>query len=211
MSKSEAVRKSYKAAAADVDAEVDGLTKKMSAVVNSIVESDSEHEEKEQVVKKRHFKKTSAPAAAGAGKSSDAVLLPASELRKKQAEKSGSEVRTGSDDDFVDRFKLACNKYSQIILDTAKEAIHASEDTDHTYAILNYEPLMEKVDGFAHTTLMYGFWDKEKQKFSQSVFLVNSIPMPFEKAQIDLKKLGYKLTNTSDIKKSKKLFLKVAW
>jgi hypothetical protein len=59
--------------------------------------------------------------------------------------------------------------------------------------------------------MLYGFWDKEKKSFDDSVFSANETEKPFEAAVKELAELGYTLENVSDSSKSKRLYIKLSW
>ena len=69
--------------------------------------------------------------------------------------------------------------------------------------MLDYIPLIEEIDGFSYSHMLYGLWNRTTQKFD--VF------NPFEKAAKELEIFGYKLENVSDFTKSKRLYIKVSW
>lgn len=112
---------------------------------------------------------------------------------------------------LVERFRGACDKYVDILLDEAKHALEYAQKTNKIYIILDRREITKDVDGFAYTTLLYGFWSRSENKFDCSIFSKNEIQRPFERAAAELDKFGYKLENVSDPARSKGLFIKLSW
>jgi hypothetical protein len=77
---------------------------------------------------------------------------------------------------------------------------------------VNTKKLTEACNGFAYTSVLYGFWNKTAGKFEDTAFTKNEIAKPFEVAKKELEELGYKLEDITDPKKSfGRVFLKVSW
>jgi hypothetical protein len=123
--------------------------------------------------------------------------------RKEEAEKREAKI--------VERFRSACDKYVDILLDEAKRALEYAQKTAKTYIILDHRDITKDVEGFSYTTLLYGFWSRSDNKFDDSIFTKNDIQHPFERAAAELDKFGYKLENVSDSSRSHRLFIKLSW
>lgn len=123
--------------------------------------------------------------------------------RKDEAEKREAKI--------VERFRGACDKYVDILLDEAKRALEYVQTTNKTYIILDHRDITKDVEGFAYTTLLYGFWSRQNSKFDDSIFTKNDIQRPFDRAAAELDKFGYKLENVSDPARSHRLFIKLTW
>lgn len=111
------------------------------------------------------------------------------------------------------RFIAACDEYREKILDEVQAALkHVREKgLRYNYIMLDYTHLIKVTKGFAYTTLLYGFWNKEKETFDDSIFKDYETAKPFELATEELSKHGYKLENISDSARSKRLFMKLSW
>ncbi len=141
------------------------------------------------------------------------TIVPATEFRKTQTEEVShiKEERDKRDAEFLARFKEACTKYQQVIKDEVAEALDAAKRRAKTYIILDDKFISADCNGFAYTSLLYGFWDKKGHRFDDSVFAKNEIEKPFVAVQKELEALGYKLEDVSDPKRSRRLFIKLSW
>jgi hypothetical protein len=133
-------------------------------------------------------------------------MLSAAELRARQAEKLSSRK-----DEFSSRFRKATEGYYEAIMREVKLALEAVQDSSFTYVILNFKPLTEDFEGLKYTTMLYGYWIKDREAFDDSIFAEQEVEKPFERAKKELAELGYRLENVSDPKVSKKLFIKLSW
>jgi len=125
--------------------------------------------------------------------------------RRERAEKAAAE--------FLPRFQAACDKYKQKILDTSAAALETIRQNRLTYkyTMLDFKALTENTDGFAYTSMLYGFWNKDEQKFDDTIFTKNEMKKPFDAAVEELSALGYTLENVSDGSRSKRLYVKLSW
>jgi hypothetical protein len=123
--------------------------------------------------------------------------------RKDEAEKREAKI--------VERFRGACDKYVDVLLDEAKRALEYAQKTSKTYIILDHRDITKDIEGFSYTTLLYGFWSRSDSKFDDSIFTKNDIVRPFDRASAELDKFGYKLENVSDPARSHRLFIKLSW
>lgn len=145
------------------------------------------------------------------------VLLPASELKRIQILDPPTCIdkeKTRNPEEkekFIQRFRDASDKYYQRIMKEVIKAIELAKGTTNTYRILDFKVMSEPEDVYQASTMMYGYWDDKERKFNTSMFTMNGIEMPFDRAKRELAKSGYKLTNSSDLKKSRKIFLKLSW
>lgn len=145
------------------------------------------------------------------------VLLPASELKRIQVldppvyVDKGKTKRAEEKEKFVQRFRDAADKYYQRIMKEVIKAIDIAKGTTNTYHVLDFKVMSEPEDVFQASTMMYGYWDNKEHQFDTTMFTKNEIEMPFSRAVKELAKSGYKLTNISDCKKSRKIFLKISW
>ena len=112
---------------------------------------------------------------------------------------------------LVERFRGACDKYVDILLEEAKRALEYVQKTNKTYIILDHRDITKDVEGFAYTTLLYGFWSRSDNKFDSSIFTKNEIQRPLSRAAAELDKFGYKLEDVSDPARSHRLFIKLSW
>jgi hypothetical protein len=112
---------------------------------------------------------------------------------------------------IVDRFRIACDKYVDVLLNEAKRALEYVQKTNKTYIILDHREITKDVEGFSYTTLIYGFWSRAASKFEDRIFTKNDIQRPFDRAAAELEKFGYKLENVSDPTRSHRLFIKLTW
>ena len=87
-------------------------------------------------------------------------MISAKELRRLQAEYAKK-------DSITDRFETACGKYSQRIVEQAERAIADVQNNKHNYnyTMLDYIPLIEEIDGFSYSNMLYGLWNRTTQKF----------------------------------------------
>ena len=143
-----------------------------------------------------------------------AKIVPASELRKTQTVvvEQSKEEREKRDAEFAKRFKEACEKYKEILIGAVAAALEGAKKSSRTHVIVNAKSLTEPCNGFAYTSVLYGFWNKTAGKFEDTAFTKNEIAKPFEVAKKELGELGYKLEDITDPKKSfGRVFLKVSW
>jgi hypothetical protein len=142
-------------------------------------------------------------------------MIPAQQLRKAQAENDAQrkERKAQKEAEFKPRFAAACGKYKTKILDEAAAAMDhvRSKRLNYKYIMLDHTYLVDSTDGYAYTTMLYGFWNKEKNSFDDSIFAENEVEKPFELAVKELDALGYKLENVSDSGRSKRLYIKLSW
>ena len=140
-------------------------------------------------------------------------IMPATEFRKVQTEEASQikEARDKRDAEFAGKFKAACEKYKQVLLDEVAEALEHAKKRSVSYIILDEKYITADCEGFVYTSLLYGFWDKKSHRFDDSAFAKHSITKPLEAAQKELESLGYKLEDVSDPKRSRRLFLKLSW
>ena len=141
------------------------------------------------------------------------TIVPAAEFRKVQTEEVShiKEERDKRDAEFVEKFKIACAKYKQVLLDEVATALDHAKRRNKNYIILDDKYIADKCDGFAYTSLLYGFWNNKTHRFDDSAFAKNNIEKPFEAAKKELKELGYTLEDVSDPKRSRKLYIKLSW
>jgi hypothetical protein len=132
-------------------------------------------------------------------------IIPAAELRRIQ---EGNDNNNGQ---FVTKFRSACDKYYDILLAEVKRCISNSKNTHRNSFILDERNIKNKVDGFSHSTMLFGFWNSHTRQFNDDIFTKNNIERPFNRAVADLAKLGYTLENISDSCKSFRLFIKLSW
>jgi hypothetical protein len=143
-----------------------------------------------------------------------AKIIPASELRKTQTEvvEQNKEERDKRDAEFVKRFKAACDKYKETLVAEITKALESAKKTSRTHTIINTKTLTEPCNGFAYTSVVYGFWNKTAGKFEDTVFTKNEIPKPLDLVKKELEELGYKLEDITDLTRSHgRLFLKLSW
>ena len=142
-------------------------------------------------------------------------MISAQELRKLQTQNDSQrlERKAQREAEFKPRFTGACKKYKDKLLDEAAAAMDhvRSKRLRYNYIMLDFKYLIESIDGFAYTTMLYGFWNKDKNRFDDTIFGTNGVEKPFDCAAKELKELGYKLENVSDPTRSKCLFLKLSW
>jgi hypothetical protein len=146
-------------------------------------------------------------------------MLSAAELRKLQSESAAArteqqaELKTKREAELKARFIEACNEYREVILAEVKAALDfvREQRPSYKFIMLNHASLIKDVKGFSYTTLLYGFWNKEKGVFDDSIFKQYESTKPFELAAQELEALGYKLENVSDHTRSKRLYVKLSW
>jgi hypothetical protein len=140
-------------------------------------------------------------------------MISATELRSIQEQHQASVIasRIEKSNQFVARFRGACDKYVEILLKEVNNTINYVKTTNKTSIILDHHNISQKIDGFSHTTLFYGFWNQQNRKFDDSIFTKNDIQRPFVRVASELEKLGYKLENISDSSRSFSLFIKLSW
>ena len=145
-------------------------------------------------------------------------MISAAEFRKLQSETIASkaekaiEQKAKREAEQKARFAVACDEYVEVILDEVQAALkHVREKgLRYNYIMLEHTYLIKDVKGFAYTTLLYGFWNKDKKSFDDSVFKDNEVAKPFDRAVEELSKHGYKLENVSDPARSKRLYIKLS-
>jgi hypothetical protein len=146
-------------------------------------------------------------------------MISAAEFRKLQSEtiaakaEKAVEQKAKREAEQKARFADACLEYRDVILDEVQAALkHVREKgLRYNYIMLEHTYLIKDVKGFAYTTLLYGFWNKDKKSFDDSVFKDNEVTKPFDLAVEELKQHGYKLENVSDPARSKRLYIKLSW
>jgi hypothetical protein len=140
-------------------------------------------------------------------------MISAADLRRAQEanQSSRKEELAQKEKQLVDRFRGACDKYVDILLDEAKKALEYAQRTNKAYIILDHRDITKDVEGFSYTSLLYGFWSRQEGKFDDSVFAKNEIKRPFDRAVEQLGTFGYRLENISDSSRSRRLFLKLSW
>lgn len=141
------------------------------------------------------------------------TIMSAEELRALQAEQiEARKERVAKEQaEFGDRFRKACDKYYEILMEEAEKAIAEAQKSTKPFVYLDFKPLVRDVDGLAYTSLLYGFWNKKEHRFDDSKFSQFKVEKPLERATKDLDKLGYKLKDVSDASKSYRLFIKLSW
>jgi hypothetical protein len=142
-------------------------------------------------------------------------MLSAAEFRKLQSESATArtEQKSKREAELKARFTEACSEYREVILAEVKAALDFVREKRPSYKFikLNHASLIKDVKGFSYTTLLYGFWNKEKGAFDDSIFKQHEVRKPFELAAEELEALGYKLENASDPTRSKRLFINLSW
>lgn len=140
-------------------------------------------------------------------------IMPATEFRKVQTEEISNikEERKKRDVEFAEKFKGACERYKDLLLEEVAEALQEAKKRQKNHIILDDKFITENCDGFVYTSLLYGFWNWKSHSFDDSVFTKYSIKKPLETAQSELELLGYTLEDVSDPKRSRRLFLKLSW
>jgi hypothetical protein len=133
-------------------------------------------------------------------------MIPAEEFRKIQQENI---VRRQSE--YSANFKNATDKYYQIIINEAQTAICAVQNTNRDYVILNHVPLIDNIDNFSYSKLLYGSWNRYTRTFDDSIFEKHGTTSPFSRAVETLDKFGYILENISKETKPYQLHLKISW
>lgn len=141
----------------------------------------------------------------------ESIAAKTEQLAEKNAKREAEQKRREAEQKA--RFVAACLEYRDVILDEVQAALkHVREKgLRYKYIMLEHTYLIKDVKGFAYTTLLYGFWNKEKQSFDNSVFKDNDLAKPFDLAAEELAKHGYKLENVSDPTRSKRLYIKLSW
>jgi hypothetical protein len=142
-------------------------------------------------------------------------MISAQQLRQLQTENDAqrAERKAQRDAEFKPRFQEACLKYKAKLLEEVSAALAHIRDKrlNYKYIMLDYKNITTDTDGFAYSTMLYGFWNKEKKEFDESIFSTNDTEKPFDAAVKELAELGYKLENVSDASKSKRLYIKLSW
>ena len=127
-------------------------------------------------------------------------MISAQELRKLQ-----ESFIQNKEDDFIPRFKQAVDQYKTILIQESEKAIMAAQNTNLHYIFLDYLPLTKTYEGFYYNTVLYGFWKGEH------LFTKHDITSPFDQANKELDRFGYRLENLSDTNKSNRLYIKLTW
>ena len=143
-----------------------------------------------------------------------ANILPASELRKTQNEEAAQnkDEREKRDTEFLNRFKAACAKYKETLVGEVTKSLESAKKSSKSYTIINTKSLTEPCNGFAYTSVIYGFWNKTTNAFDNAIFTKNEIQSPIESVKKELEGLGYKLEDITDLSRSHgRLFLKLSW
>ena len=142
-----------------------------------------------------------------------AKILPASEFRKTQVKDAPQTEDDGDkrNADFVKRFTAACDKYKETLIAAVAAALEGAKKTSKTNVIVKDKSLTEDCNGFAYTSVLYGFWNKNTHKFEDTVFTKNNIPKPFDMVKKELEEMGYKLEDITDRSRSRAIFLKLSW
>jgi hypothetical protein len=142
-------------------------------------------------------------------------MIPAQQLRQLQTENDTqrAERKAQRDAEFKPRFQAACVKYKTKLLEEVTAALEhiRSKRLNYKYIMLDYKNITTDTDGFAYSTMLYGFWNKDSKEFEDSVFATNEAEKPFDAAVKELAELGYTLDNVSDAKRSKRLYIKLSW
>jgi hypothetical protein len=140
-------------------------------------------------------------------------MISAADLRRAQESNQSArkEEATQKEKQLVERFRGACDKYVDVLLDEAKKALEYAQRTSKAYIILDHRDITKDIEGFSYTSLLYGFWSRQDKKFDTSIFEKNEIKRPFDRAVEQLDTFGYKLENVSDTARSHRLFLKLSW
>jgi hypothetical protein len=146
-------------------------------------------------------------------------MISAAEFRKLQTESlaqkkaAHEEAKTKREAEQKARFTKACDEYKEVILDEVQAALkHVREKgLRYNYIMLDHHYLIKDVKGFSYTTLLYGFWNKEGNKFEDNIFKDYEVSKPFDRAAEELAAHGYKLENVSDPTRSKRLYIKLSW
>jgi hypothetical protein len=146
-------------------------------------------------------------------------MISAAEFRKLQTETltqkkaAHDEAKTKREVEQKARFVVACGEYREVILDEVQAALKhvRAKGLRYNYIMLDHTYLTKDTKGFAYTTLLYGFWNKERKSFDDSIFKENEVRKPFDIAAEELATHGYKLENVSDPARSKRLYIKLSW
>lgn len=141
-------------------------------------------------------------------------ITSAKELRAAQAKKGPLEEPKSDKekaDAFSARFKKACDGYYDALMKVIEERLEKASESTKTYIIFTDPSLIEKYEGLAHTTMLYGFWDKETNDFDNSIFVEQKVKSPMKRVEEAMEKLGYTVEDISDSSRSKKPFFKVSW
>jgi hypothetical protein len=142
-------------------------------------------------------------------------MISAQELRQLQTENDAqrAERKAKREAEFKPRFQEACAKYKAKLLEEVAAALEHVRDKrlNYKYIMLDHKHITTDTDGFAYSTMLYGFWDKEKKTFDETAFATYETEKPFDAAAKELAELGYTLENVSDSSKSKRLYIKLSW
>ena len=142
-------------------------------------------------------------------------MIPAQQLRQLQTENDAQRAERAAQRaaEFKPRFQAACGKYKAKLLEEVAAALeHVREKRlNYKYIMLDFKNITTDTDGFAYSTMLYGFWNKDSKSFDESVFATNEAEKPFDAAVKELAELGYTLENVSDAEKSKRLYIKLSW
>lgn len=142
-------------------------------------------------------------------------MISAQELRQIQDENTTqrAERKAQREAEFKPRFQAACEAYKGKLLTEAADALDYIREKrlSYKYIMLDHKKITSDTDGFAYSTMLYGFWNKDKKEFDESVFATYETEKPFDAAVKELGALGYTLENVSDASRSKRLYIKLSW
>ena len=133
-------------------------------------------------------------------------MISAQELRQLQNDHDSQRAERAAQRaaEFKPRFQEACLKYKAKLLEEVASALDYIREKrlNYKFIMLDYKNITTDTDGFAYSTMLYGFWNKDSKEFEDSVFTTNEAEKPFDAAVKELTELGYKLENVSDAEKS---------
>ena len=142
-------------------------------------------------------------------------MISAQELRQLQTDNDSQRAERAAQRaaEFKPRFQEACLKYKAKLLEEVASALDYIREKrlNYKFIMLDYKNIATDTDGFAYSTMLYGFWNKDSKEFEDSVFTTNEAEKPFDAAVKELTELGYKLENVSNAEKSKRLYIKLSW
>lgn len=128
------------------------------------------------------------------------MMISAAELRILQ-----QSFIQDKEDEFVSRFKKAVQLYESILIQESQNAILNAQKSNLTYTFLDFVPLTKTYEGFYYNAVLYGFWKGE------NLFTKHNITSPFDSANKELDRFGYRIENISDTSKSNRLYIKLTW
>jgi hypothetical protein len=142
-------------------------------------------------------------------------MISADALRKIQQEKRERARADKSElkEKLKTAFVTAADDFYKRIVEECQIALEYVASTKYykNYIILNHAVIMKDIGSYKASTLMYGFWSKEKLDFETTVFEDYRIEMPFKRAVEECANTGYKLEDVSDHKRSNRIMLKLSW